>query len=424
MIVQVIGMGRIGLSIASLLATNGVEVYGYDIIDYSADPETLISRYRDEPMLSVMIVNCVANNHIRFAARIQKADYYLLTINTISLDCRISDVEIYPLLDKLAEEIEAGSQIILISTVTPGSCLKIKEYIYKKRPDLIDYISIVYSPERGNPGEMINDMVYMDRLLGSDDQIGFIKAKKIFSCFVKAKLHYTTIVEAEIIKIFENVYRDCCIAVSNHLFMMLDDYDVNRWRLMDLANTNKRVNIMRTGVGVGGVCISAASNAMISYDRKNTVLLKAVRDVNDKKTEWCIKKITTYIELYIKENKSIPKVAFMGMTYKPNVSEIKNSSAMKIIERIRCMYDMDIYCADPYLQTFEYAGFVDIAYAVRESDVIIYLVAHKVFENIEIDKSKHVIDLVGACADKYVMEGDDNLIYKVSDENTKLLSIN
>jgi len=185
----------------------------------------------------------------------------------------------------------------------------------------------------------------------------------------------------------------CNIAFANELSIICDKAGINVWELIKLANKHPRVNILQPGVGVGGHCIAVDPWFLITQYPHESKLMKTAREVNLYKTEWVLDKIRQEIERFKRENKREPKIACLGLSYKPNIDDLRESPALYIVKKL-ISEGYDVLPVEPHIRELENIKLYTLEYALKQADIIIFLVAHNSFKQLRI-KEKRILDFCG-----------------------------
>jgi UDP-N-acetyl-D-mannosaminuronic acid dehydrogenase len=257
------------------------------------------------------------------------------------------------------------------------------ELIFNERPELKGKLYIAYCPERVLPGKILYELEHNDRVIGGLDEKSTEKAIEFYSLFVKGNLHKTNSKTAEMCKLVENAYRDLNIAFANELSIICDKLGIDVWELIELANKHPRVNILKPGVGVGGHCIAVDPWFIVSKFPNEAKLIKTAREVNDSKPLWVVQKIEEQIKEFRKRNNKEPIIGCLGLTYKPDIDDLRESPALEVVE-ILINKGYKIMANEPNIQS-EIIGSNIKNYSIDEvlssSDLIFLLVPHKVYKN-------------------------------------------
>lgn len=240
------------------------------------------------------------------------------------------------------------------------------------------------------------ELVHNDRVIGGVNSASTEKAVTFYSRFVKGALHKTNARTAEMCKLVENSSRDVQIAFANELSMICDKADINVWELISLANKHPRVNILQPGCGVGGHCIAVDPYFIVSDYPLESKIIGQAREVNNYKSFWCAEKITkARIEFQLLYNRE-PKIALMGLAFKPNIDDLRESPAKYIVQRVlQNANDEEYFIVEPNISDHQIFKLTDYRVASEKADIIAFLVAHKEFFELEIGEEKIVLDFCG-----------------------------
>ena len=295
---------------------------------------------------------------------------------------------IIPLLKK-------GDLYIIESTSPIGTTEKMEKLIYKSRPELEGAIHIAYCPERVLPGNVMHELVENDRVIGGVDEKSTQKAVSFYSKYVKGELHSTNSRTAEMCKLVENSSRDSQIAFANELSLICDKANINVWELINLANKHPRVNILQPSCGVGGHCIAVDPYFIVSDYPKESKMIGTARDVNNYKSFWCAEKIQNAKLQFELKNGRKPKTALMGLAFKADIDDLGESPAKYIAQRVLQNSNQDEhFIVEPNIDFHSVYKLTDFKLAIKKA-LIVFLVAHKEFKEINIDSNKTVLDFCG-----------------------------
>lgn len=375
------GLGYIGLPTAIISSQHGINVCGVDINPKVVEKTNRGELHIVEPGLQDLLKKAVASKSLVASTTPVESDVYLIVVPTpfkAKHEPDISYVEsatktVIPFLKK-------GDLFIIESTSPVGTTEKMAELIFAERPELKGRIHIAYCPERVLPGNVIFELVNNDRVIGGIDDASADAAAEFYGKFVSGQLHKTNCRTAEMCKLVENSSRDVQIAFANELSMICEKAGINVWELISLANKHPRVNILQPGCGVGGHCIAVDPYFISSAFPNEAKIIAQARSINNYKSEWCMEKVKNAILSFELENGKKPQVALMGLAFKPNIDDLRESPAMKIAKHLVAeMPDVKFNIVEPNISSHPDFDIVDFQTAFEQSDIVVYLTAHKQF---------------------------------------------
>lgn len=395
--ISVIGLGYIGLPTSAILANAGYVVSG---IDLKKDVVELINDGKIhiiEPHLEESVQSAVLNGNLKAYSTLEPSDIYIICVPTpFFKDKDIPKPNLDYVLDatnNIAKYVKKGDLIILESTSPVGTTKLIKDTLATNNVDISD-VYIAYCPERVLPGNIMNELIHNDRIVGGINEESSNKIADFYSTFVEGQIIQTDCNTAEMSKLTENSFRDINIAFANELSIICDKFDINVWELIKLANHHPRVNILEPGPGVGGHCIAVDPWFIVSSAPKEARLIKKAREINDLKPVWVINKVKEKL----KESPSITKVACLGLSFKPNIDDLRESPAEAITLSLLDL-GIDILSVEPNIKKHSHLNIVDLDYALKNADLFLIFVKHKEFlkkENLLALQKKQYIDFCGA----------------------------
>ena len=394
----VMGLGYIGLPTAAIIANSGINVLGVDINDRIVELVNQGDIHIYEPDLKVLISNVIEKGRLLACNKPSFSDVYIIAVPTPFKEFPDKNPE--PNLEYVMEAVRAiipylkeGNLILIESTCPVGTSEKVKNEILNKSDFSDDAINIAYCPERVIPGNIIKELVNNDRVVGGLNTTSSTKAKDFYSRFCQGKIHITDSSTAELIKLTENSYRDVNLAFANELSILCHNYNVDVRQLIKLANHHPRVNILQPGCGVGGHCIAVDPWFLISENPEITPLIQSARKVNDLKKEWVYQQIIYKINTIQNKLNSPITIACFGISYKPNVNDLRESPAMEIVERLKKKIP-NILIIEPNLISHPKMKISSMNESVSKADLLVFLVSHKEFENLDIS-NKTTLDFCG-----------------------------
>jgi UDP-N-acetyl-D-mannosaminuronic acid dehydrogenase len=391
-----LGLGYIGLPTAAITAGKGFRVLGVDINQNVVETINKGKVHIYEPGMAELVKKVVEQKNLCAAIKPETSDVYLIVVPTPfkgNHEPDISFVEaattaVIPLLKE-------GDLYIIESTSPVGTTDKMATLIFSERPELKGKIHMAYCPERVLPGNVIHELVHNDRVIGGIDEKSTEKAKEFYSTFVKGALHATNARTAEMCKLTENSSRDVQIAFANELSLICDKAGINVWELITLANKHPRVNILQPGCGVGGHCIAVDPYFLTSDFPMESQIIDKSREINNYKSFWCAEKIRSSMLEFMLKNGRKPKVAIMGLAFKPNIDDLRESPAKYIAQKVMQSEQNGILIVEPNLKEHNVFKLYDYEDAYKKADIIAFLVAHNEFKTLEYRNDKIILDFAG-----------------------------
>ncbi|WP_099332217.1 UDP-N-acetyl-D-mannosamine dehydrogenase [Actinomyces minihominis] len=406
--VTVVGLGYIGLPTAVVLADNGWQVTGVDISDRTVEMVNRGELPFVEEGMDVALAEAVRSGRLKARKDTPKSDIFIVSVPTPFKGDHEADLSyIDAAVDGIAPQLVGDELIVLESTSPPGATEHMADRVLAARPDLSadgsngrPVIHFAHAPERVLPGRIMIEMTANDRVIGGLTPEAGIKAKEVYETFCNGEVSVTDAKTAEMAKLTENAFRDVNIAFANELSLIADKMGIDVWELIELANKHPRVNILSPGPGVGGHCIAVDPWFIVSSDRENSNLVRTAREVNDGKPAWVISKV----EEAMKTAGPEASVALLGLAFKPNIDDLRESPAMNIaIDLVSAHPDRTFYISEPFIEELpaKLANFKNVVFASPEdaikAEVVVLLVDHDPFIDLDqsLFSSKFVIDTRG-----------------------------
>lgn len=413
--VCVVGLGYIGLPVASMLASRGHDVVGYDISQRAVDSINAGKSHFFEPDLDMLLAAAVHTRRLRAQTEPSEAEYFIIAVPTPLLENKQPDMSyVEKATATIAPYVRPGSTIILESTSPVGTTERIAEDLAKLRPDLRlpQYqttgegadVYLAHCPERILPGRMVHELVSNDRIIGGMTDLCASKAEALYGSFVAGHAFITDCRTAEFVKLIENSFRDVNIAFANELSSICDTLGIDVWRAIELANRHPRVNILTPGAGVGGHCIAVDPWFVISAAPETTQLMRSARTVNDAKPLQVADQIRRHADRF-----KAPVVACYGLAYKPNVEDLRESPSLEIVHQLAANPDIRVLVCDPFvselpadLRDLPNVELTDATTAREQADIVAFLVRHTPFTRLEqkLFLNKIVVDAIGLLSER------------------------
>lgn len=397
-----IGLGYIGLPTAIIAANNGIEVVGVDI-----NPD-IVAKTNDarlhivEPGLDKLLRQAIDNGSLRAQTTPEKADAFFIVVPTPFKGDHQPDISFVEAATRsVIPFLKEGDLFVIESTSPVGTTEQMADIIFAERPELKGKIFIAYCPERVLPGNVIYELVNNDRVIGGIDTASTAEAAAFYARFVKGQLHPTNSRTAEMCKLTENSSRDVQIAFANELSMICDEAGINVWELIALANRHPRVNILWPGAGVGGHCIAVDPYFITAAFPDKARIIADARAINNGKADWCADRIENAILRWRLDHPGrTPKVAMMGVAFKPDIDDLRESPARHIIDRVmQRNTEAEYFIVEPYVNTLKGLPLTDTADAWQQADIVAFLTAHTPFKSLDRNDSRAanrtVLDFAG-----------------------------
>ena len=391
------GLGYIGLPTAIIAASNGVDVLGVDV-----NPDVVAKTngkhlHFVEPGLQQMLEKVIDSGKLRADVKPAVCDAYFIVVPTPFKGDHQPDVSYVEAATRtIIPLLKQGDLFVIESTSPVGTTEAMAEIIYQQRPELQGLIHIAYCPERVLPGNVIYELVHNDRVIGGLTDEATDKAIGFYAQFVKGQLHRTNARTAEMCKLTENSSRDVQIAFANELSIICEKAGINVWHLIELANKHPRVNILQPGCGVGGHCIAVDPYFITAaYPQQAQIIAKA-REINNYKAKWCAERVKNAMLKFELDNRRRPVVAMMGLAFKPNIDDLRESPAKRIVTDVmQGLTNADIMVVEPNIKEHKVFKLTNYQQAFDRADIVVFLTAHDQFKTLPWRDDKVILDFCG-----------------------------
>lgn len=393
-----IGLGYIGLPTAIIAAREGnVQVLGVDINPDTVRKTNAGQLHIIEPGLGDLLKEVVANGSLVASSTPAEADAFFIVVPTPFKGDHQPDISYVEAATRsVLPYLKEGDLYVIESTSPIGTTEAMANLIFAERPELRDKIYIAYCPERVLPGNVIYELVHNDRVIGGINPESTRKAQEFYGRFVKGALHPTNARTAEMCKLTENSSRDVQIAFANELSLICDKAGINVWELISLANRHPRVNILQPGCGVGGHCIAVDPYFISSAYPEEAKMIAQARATNNYKALWCAEKVVNAILKFRLDKGHNPVVALMGVAFKPNIDDLRESPAATIIDKVvDANTGAELLVVEPNVQSHPKYALTDYKEAFKKADIVVMLTAHDPFKSLPKDSSKTILDFCG-----------------------------
>ncbi len=392
--VGMIGLGYIGLPTAAIIASRGIQVIGIDVNQHAVDTINKGAVHIVEPDLDIVVRSVVTTGNLRATTTPEPADAFLVAVPTPFNDDRTPDLSyIKSAAMALAPVLEKGNLVVLESTSPVGTTERLADWLAAERPDLsfpqsagaAADVQIAYCPERVLPGQVLQELVNNDRVIGGMTSHCAERASELYRIFVKGECIVTSARTAELCKLTENAYRDVNIAFANEMSLVCDPLGVNVWELIELANRHPRVNILTPGPGVGGHCIAIDPWFIVDSAPELARLIRTAREVNDSKPEHVVRKVLERADRF-----KTPRIACFGLSFKANIDDLRESPALHIVLRLAEEGIGKLLIVEPNIDELPKSladnsavTLVSANEALKDADIVLGLVDHTEFKTLD-----------------------------------------
>lgn len=380
--INVIGLGYIGLPTALMFAAHGMEVVG---TDYNIELVKTLQLGRttfEEEGLSDLFNDAVKKG-IKFSNEYISTDMYIVAVPTPydKFSKKIDACYVTAAVKNVMEVCPKGATIVIESTISPGTIDKFVRPVIEENGFTIgEDIHLVHAPERIIPGNMVYELKHNSRTIGADDKSIGEKVKKLYASFCEGDIVVTDIRIAEMTKVVENTYRDINIAFANELAKICRSDNMNVYDIIKIANMHPRVNILQPGPGVGGHCISVDPWFLVGDYPGLANIILAARKINDSMPQFVLERVNNIMQ----ENDmtDLSRVGLYGLTYKENVDDVRESPTLQLLEAMEKHLAPALKTYDPYVKRDivknQYHDFDEF---LNDIDLIVIMVAHDEIKN-------------------------------------------
>jgi UDP-N-acetyl-D-mannosaminuronic acid dehydrogenase len=396
---NVIGLGYIGLPTALMFAKSGVEVIGTDLNTRLVESLSKGKLTFEEEGLEELF-NEAVDNGIKFTTDYQKTDTYIIAVPTpyVNSSKKLDPKYVIAAVNQVLSICVKGAVLIIESTISPGSIDKYVRPEIEKRGIIIgEDVHLVHAPERIIPGNMIYELEYNSRTVGADDLVIGEKVKELYSSFCKSEIVVTDIRSAEMSKVVENTYRDVNIAFANELAKICRADNMDVYEIIRIANEHPRVNILQPGPGVGGHCISVDPWFLVGDYPDLTNLILTARKINDSMPTHVLGRIRDIMREH--NITDISKIGIYGLAYKENVDDTRESPTLQLLERMDEHLAFGVKVYDPFIKErivdHQFMNFEDF---LNEIEILVIITAHDhIKNNLDLVKGKLILDTKNIC---------------------------
>ncbi len=391
-----VGLGYIGLPTAAVAAHHGYQVVGVDVNPAVVDTVNRGEVHIVEPDLGRVVREAVQSGKLRAQDKPEEADAFFIVVPTpFKQNHRADIVYVEAATRSVIPYLKPGNLFVIESTSPVMTTERMAELIFRERPELKDKLYIAYCPERVLPGNTLYELIHNDRVIGGINPASTEKAVEFYSAFVQGQLYRTNARTAEMCKLTENSSRDAQIAFANELSIICDKAGINVWELIELANKHPRVNILQPGCGVGGHCIAVDPWFIVADYPEQAQFIKRARETNDYKADWCASKVLAACTDFVERQGHEPVIACMGLAFKPDIDDLRESPAKYITSRIIAECRAEVLVAEPNIKHHSGLRLTDYREAYHRADIVAWLVRHTLFLDLPREERKVELDFCG-----------------------------
>lgn len=397
--INVIGLGYIGLPTALMFSKSGLEVSG---TDYNSNLVESLSNgmltFEEEGLEELF--NKAVENRIKFTTEYQKVDTYIIAVPTpyIQASKKLDPKYVISAVNAVLDVCNKGAILVIESTISPGSIDKyVRPEIEKRGVSIGDDVHLVHAPERIIPGNMVYELEYNSRTIGADSQEIGERVKELYSSFCKSEIVVTDIRSAEMSKVVENTFRDVNIAFANELAKICREDDMDVYEIIRIANKHPRVNILQPGPGVGGHCISVDPWFLVGDYPDLTNLILTARKINDSMPGHVLGRIRDIMREH--NITDISKIGLYGLAYKENVDDTRESPTLQLLEKMDEHLAFGVKVYDPFVKEriveHQFLNFEDF---INDIEILVIITGHDhIKNNLELVKDKFILDTQNIC---------------------------
>ena len=397
--INVIGLGYIGLPTALMLASHGEKVVG---TDYNKDIVDTLNAgnmtFKEEGL--DLLLNEAVQSGIRFTTDYQFTDFYIVSVPTPydAFSKKIDATYLENAVKSVLKVCPKGATIVIESTVSPGTIDNyVRPLVVKNGFTIGEDINLVHAPERVTPGNMVYELIYNNRTIGADNREVGETIKELYASFCQGEIIVTDIRTAEMTKVVENTFRDINIAYANELAKICRQGNLNVYEIIKIANMHPRVNILSPGPGVGGHCISVDPWFLVGDYPGLANIILAARKINDSMPEFVLERIHDMMQKY--GISDVNRVGLYGLTYKEDVDDIRESPTLQIIECMKKHLSTGLKVYDPWVtRNIVSTQYHDFDEFLNDIDIVVIMVAHsQIKDNMDKLKGKIILDTRNIC---------------------------
>lgn len=374
------GLGYIGLPTAAMFATHGHEIVGVDVNQKVVSALNQGKITIEEPYLDIMVQAAVTSGNLKAKTEPEEADVFIIAVPTPINENKTADMSyVISATKSIVPYLKEGNIIILESTSPPGTVENIMIPILEESGlEIGEELLVAHSPERVLPGKILMELVENNRIIGGVNKKSCNAVKELYETFVRGEIFLTNPTTAEMTKLMENTFRDVNIGLANELAKICESMNINAWEVIELSNKHPRVNIHQPGPGVGGHCLAVDPWFIVEKSPELSKIINLSRKTNDSMPMHVLNRI----EEILPNEKETKKITILGITYKPNIDDMRESPILELIELLEKDSKYEINVVDPYVMSHKYIE-KNIFKAVENSDILVLGVNHEDFKTLD-----------------------------------------
>jgi UDP-N-acetyl-D-mannosaminuronic acid dehydrogenase len=384
----IIGLGYIGLPTAAMFATHGHKIVGVDINQDVVDSLNHGKIIIEEPYLNIMVQAAVTSGNLTACTTPMESDVFIISVPTpINTEKTANMTHVQNAAQSIVPFLRDGNLVVLESTSPPGTVEKLLVPILEKSGlKAGSQLLVAHCPERVLPGKILVELVENNRIIGGINPESCEAVRDLYRTFVKGEIFLTDATTAEMCKLMENTFRDVNIALSNELAILCDSMGINVWDVLKLCNKHPRVNLHQPGPGVGGHCIAVDPWFIVEKFPKLAGIIRLGRETNDSMPSYVYQKAKSILA----EVSGTRKITVLGITYKPNINDMRESPIIELIELLEKDESIKVNVVDPHIKNFNHLE-KDVYEAADGSHLVIVGVNHDEFAKVDFNKLKNIM---------------------------------
>ncbi|MDG2029824.1 MAG: UDP-N-acetyl-D-mannosamine dehydrogenase [Phycisphaerales bacterium] len=389
----VIGLGYIGLPTSAALAARGFSIHGVEVNASVVETINAGDTHIVEPELDLLVRAAVEAGRLKAHLEPAEADVFMICVPTPIREDKTANLDyVWSAAKQIAPFVKSGNLVLLESTSPPRTTERVAEIVATESGLAPGTFHVAHAPERVLPGRILREVVENDRIIGGINDASTEVAARFYEKFVSGRILETTARTAEMAKLVENSFRDVNIAFANELSVLCEELEIDVWELIGLANRHPRVEILSPGPGVGGHCLAVDPWFIVELAPKSSNLIRTAREVNEAKPHWVVDRVRRKAERF-----KNPKIACLGLAYKPDVDDLRESPAVEITEQLVKAGIGDVWAVEPFISEHSEIPLRDLQSGVEDADIVLLLVGHRQFKRMPHQwlREKVVFDICG-----------------------------